>query len=77
MVEPIGRVLTPESAAEILNVRADDETQRRIDDLADKCNEGTLTDEESSEYQEFIAIFNFLTVLQARARMVVDARNGQ
>jgi hypothetical protein len=77
MVEPIGRVLTPESAAEILNVRADNETQRRIDELADKCNEGTLTEEESSEYQEFIAIFNFLTVLQARARMVVDARNGQ
>jgi hypothetical protein len=77
MVEPIGRVLTPESAAEILNVRADDETQRRIDELADKCNDGTLTEEESSEYQEFIAMFKFLTVLQARARMIVDARNGR
>jgi hypothetical protein len=73
MVEPIGRVLTPQAAAEILEVRADEETQRRIDELADKCNEGTLTIAESSEYQEFISLFNILTVLQARALTVLDA----
>jgi uncharacterized protein YnzC (UPF0291/DUF896 family) len=77
MVDPIGRVLTPEAAREILGVRADNETQRRIDQLADKCNEGTLTPEERAEYQEFISIFNILTVLQARARTILDARNGQ
>jgi hypothetical protein len=77
MVEPIGRVLTREAAAEILEVRADAETQRRIDELADKCNEGTLTVEESYEYQEFISLFNILTVLQARAQTLLDAHNGQ
>lgn len=76
MVEPIGRVLTPEAAAEILNVRADSETERRIDELADKCNEGILSIEERAEYQEFGSLFNILTVLQARARTVLEARNG-
>ena len=77
MVDPIGRVLTPEAAKEILEVRADKETQERIDFLADKCNEGTLTLEERAEYQEFVSIFNILTVLQTRAQTILEARNGQ
>ena len=76
MVDPIGRNLTPEAAQEILGVQADPETQRRIDVLADKCNEGTLTADERNEYQEFVSLFNILTVLQTRARSVIDARNG-
>ncbi len=76
MVDPISRVLTPEAAEEIVNLRADEETQRRIDELADKCNEGSLTSEEQSEYQEFVSMFNILTVLQARARNVLSGHNG-
>jgi hypothetical protein len=76
MVDPIGRALTPDAAREILQLRADAETQRRIDDLADKCNEGSLTEEERAEYQEFISLFNILTVLQVRARSVLESRNG-
>jgi hypothetical protein len=56
--------------------RADLETQRRIDELADKCNEGTLTPEERVEYQEFISLFNILTLLQARARRITGSANG-
>jgi hypothetical protein len=68
MVDPISRVLTPESARKILEVQADDEMQRRVDDLADKCNEGTLTADERAEYQSYITWFNILTLLQAKAR---------
>jgi hypothetical protein len=77
MVDPISRALTPQAAAEIVNLRADDETQRRIDELADKCNEGALTLEERAEYQDYLALFNVLTVLQARAQGILAARNGQ
>lgn len=77
MVDPIGRILTPEAAKEILEVRADEETQHRIDKLADKCNEGTLSPEERIEYQEFISVFNVLTLLQARARAILEFSNGR
>jgi hypothetical protein len=77
MVDPIGRVLTPAAAEELLGVRADHETQQRIDDLADKCNEGTLTEAERCEYQEFVSVFNVLTLLQARARTILDAGHGR
>jgi hypothetical protein len=76
MVEPIGRVLTPQAATDILAVRADKATQQRIDELAEKCNNGTLTPDERGEYQEFISLFNILTVLQARARTILDGPNG-
>jgi len=75
MVDPIGRVLTPESAKEILDIRADGETQRRIDELADKCNEGKLSPDELIEYQEFVSLFNILALLQARARSILS--NGR
>lgn len=77
MVDPISRSLTPQAAAEIVALRADDETQRRIDELADKCNEGLLTPEEQAEYQDYLALFNVLTILQARAQGILAARNGQ
>jgi hypothetical protein len=76
MVDPISRVLTPESAEEILQVRVDEETQHRIDELADKCNEGTLTRDEGSEYQSYISWFNLLSVLQAKARTYLKNGNG-
>ena len=77
MVDPIGKALTPDAARAILEVRADDETQNRIDRLADRCNEGSLSPEERAEYQEFVSLFNLLALLQSRARSVLQANNGQ
>jgi hypothetical protein len=77
MIDPIGRALTRDAAQEILALRADDETQSRVDELADKCNDGTLTADERAEYQQFVSLFNILTVLQARARTVLASDNGR
>jgi hypothetical protein len=77
MVNPLSRALTREAAEEIVGLRVDDDTQRRIDELADKCNEGTLTAEERAEYQDFVSYFNILTVLQARARTFLKGLNGR
>ena len=77
MVDPIGRALTPDAARAILAVRADDETQERIDKLADRCTDGNLTPEELAEYQEFVSLFNLLALLQVRARSVLQLSTGQ
>ena len=77
MVDPIGRALTPDAARAILAVRADDETQERIDKLADRCTDGNLTPEELAEYQEFVSLFNLLALLQVRARSVLRLNAGQ
>ena len=77
MIDPISRMLTPEAARQILEVRADEETQRRIDELADKCNEGMLTADERAEYQSFVSWFNILTLLQAKARTFLKNRDSE
>jgi hypothetical protein len=77
MVDPIGKALTPAAARAVLAVRADEETQDRIDELADRRTEGSLSPEERAEYQEFVSVFNLLALLQSRARTVLQISTGQ
>jgi hypothetical protein len=68
LVDDIVAALTPEAARVIARWRASAATQSRIDDLADKCNEGRLTPEERSEYESAVKAANLVSILQARAR---------
>ena len=49
-LDPFGAFLTPEVAQKLVDFRVDEQTQARIDELADKCNEGQLTPAEREEY---------------------------
>ena len=73
--EPFGEVMTPETAARFAEMRADEDVQRRIDDLASKCTEGTLTDDERDEYDTYIQAIDFISILQSKARQMLK-RNG-
>ena len=55
--------------------RADEETQRRLDELGDKCNEGELSTAEREEYEAYVQAIDFIGILQAKARAVLQ-RNG-
>jgi hypothetical protein len=68
MDDPSKRTLAQELAKRVLELRADEMMQQRVNALADKCNEGTLTADERAEYQEVVSFFNLLTTLQAKAR---------
>jgi hypothetical protein len=74
-LEPIGRCLTPDVARALVNLRADPSAQTRIDELADKCTEGALSAVEESEYETYMHAIDFLAVLQAQARRLLEA-NG-
>jgi uncharacterized protein YnzC (UPF0291/DUF896 family) len=60
--------ITKETARAILNLRANAVTQSRVDELGRKSNEGTLTAEERSEFEAFVRLGNYLSLLQAKAR---------
>jgi hypothetical protein len=68
LLDPIGRILTPEVARGLVNFRFDPKAQARIDKLARKCNEGKLTDAERSEYETYVDAIDFISILQAKAR---------
>jgi hypothetical protein len=54
-------------------LRADPELQARMDELAEKCNEGRMTPEEREEYDTSVRFANYLAIIQARARRLLRA----
>jgi hypothetical protein len=61
----------PEVARRISSLRAPDCVQERIDELAEKSSEGTLSADERAEYEAWVRAINWLGILQAKARKVM------
>ena len=68
LLDPLAGCLSPEVAAKVADLRADEATQNRIDYLAQRANEGLLTAEERDEYAGYLHTIDVITVLQAKAR---------
>jgi hypothetical protein len=73
-LDPVGSYLTPEVARRLVRFRADGRTQKRLDELAEKNQEGKLTEAEREEYDTLISAIDFVTVLQAKARSILKSR---
>lgn len=72
LLDPLARRLSPDAARTIADFRADAKTQARIDELADKCNEGQLTQQERQEYEAYVEAIDVIAILQAKAREVLE-----
>jgi hypothetical protein len=71
LLEPLAGCLSPDVAAKVADLRADDAMQDRIDYLADRSNEGLLTAEEREEYAGYLHAIDVVAVLQAKARSLL------
>lgn len=76
MLEPVFRTLPPDVARRIVDLEADEQIQRRVEQLARKANEDELTQEERREYESYIRAGNFLATLQAIARRMLNQTTG-
>jgi hypothetical protein len=74
VLDPFVECLTPEAARKIVALRADSATQARLDELAERANEGNLTPEDLSDYEKFRATFHMVTLLQSKARQFLNAQ---
>jgi hypothetical protein len=68
LLDPLEAILTPEVARQIVELRADAITQRRIDELAEKSTEGQLSPAEEAEYDDYVEALDIIGILQAKAR---------
>lgn len=71
LLEPLVSCLTVDVAAKVSELKADDTMQDRIDYLAERSNEGLLTDEERDEYQGYLHAIDVVAILQAKARSLL------
>lgn len=68
LLDPVRDCLTPEVAARIVALRADETAQARLDELAERNAAGTITSGERAEYESLVQAGNLIAVLQAKAR---------
>ena len=71
ILDPVVECFTPEVAKRVAELHADPEIQARIEELAEKCNEGMMTPEETVEYDGYIRVMDVVAVLQKKARALI------
>jgi hypothetical protein len=71
LLSPVGDCLTSEVAERLVALRADPDVQARIDQLAERANEGLLTPDERLEYDAYVRTITFISLLQAKARRLL------
>lgn len=75
-MEPVGACLSPEVAQRIVGLRADAKLQAPVDELADIANLGKLNEAERAEYEKYVSFASFVTLLQIKAKNVLDQKSG-
>jgi hypothetical protein len=68
LLDPLSQSLSVEAAQQLLGFRIDPSVQARIDELADRCNEGLLTEAERVEYESYVEGIGLINLLKAKAR---------
>jgi hypothetical protein len=66
---------TPDVAKRVLGVKVDADVRAWAQEMAEKANEGTLSEAERAEYEEYIEVVDLIGILQAKARQML-ARHG-
>jgi predicted transcriptional regulator len=68
LLEPLSRTLGVEAARSIASLQIEPEIQARIEELADLCNEGLLSEAERAEYSGYVEGAEILALIKSKAR---------
>lgn len=72
-VEHLTRGFTPELARHFAELpEPSPEFQARLDELAEKANEGALSPAEAREYDKYVEYIDFVTFMRLKARACVS-----
>ena len=67
-LDPLSRCVDTESARRVLALGVSASVQERVDTLAERANEGLLSDDERAEYEALINAEDFIEILKLKAR---------
>lgn len=74
LLEPLSRCLDAESARRVIAWRVDSAVQNKIDALAERANDGLLSEEERAEYEALINATDFISILKLKASDQLDPK---
>ncbi|MDA1049997.1 MAG: hypothetical protein O3C40_05895 [Planctomycetota bacterium] len=73
-LQQLTATFTPELAQHFASLPPSVEFQIRLDELGEKANEGTLSDEERQEYETYVEAMD--VVAELRVNAMLDNRNA-
>lgn len=76
LLRPLSSGLTAELASALVKLQADEETQVRYDELAEKANEDRLTPDERVELDSLVEANTLLGILKTEAEMFLSQRKA-
>jgi hypothetical protein len=76
MLDPLSECFNTEVAQRIVALRIDPAIQARIEELADRSNEGLLTEVERAEYDSYVEGAEILGLIKLKARRYLVAHGG-
>jgi len=76
LLDPLSRCLDSGSARRVAEFRVAANVQERVDALAERANEGLLTDDEKAEYEAFVNASDFIAILKLKALRNVESNPG-
>jgi hypothetical protein len=68
ILDPLSRCLDADSARKVVEFEFDEQLQERIHQLGAAANEGTLDEQERSEYEALVNAADFVSILKLKAR---------
>jgi hypothetical protein len=74
LMQTPGDELSPEAAQYLLSIRFGESDVHRMRHLAERSEDGELTDEERAEFDSYLHVGNLLAVIQSKARLALRRR---
>ena len=72
LLDPLSRCLDVESTRRVAEFRVAPQVQKRIDVLAERANNGLLSEEDRAEYEALINAADFISILKVKARRQLE-----
>jgi hypothetical protein len=72
-LDPVAEVLTPQVAQRILDLEPEPDVARRVAELGEKSDAGTLTEAELEEYRSLANAGTLVALLKAKARRALSS----
>jgi hypothetical protein len=68
LLDPLSLCLDASSARRVAEFRIAESVQERVDALAERANDGLLSDDDRAEYEAVVNASDFIAILKLKAR---------
>lgn len=76
-LEQFTETFTPELADHFTNLPPNSELQKRLDELGEKANEGTLNEDERREYATYVEAMDVIALLRVKSMARVNSDSAE